>query len=92
MEVDKPLPEGCPPELREVGDHVRARRLGLGLTQAQAAERMSEAALYEGEERGRTAAIRQWPHVIAFLGYDPHPELVTTAEALRALQHRRGWS
>jgi sugar phosphate isomerase/epimerase len=53
---------------------------------------MSEAVLYEWEKRGRSPSVRQWPHVFAFLGYDPHPEPVTTAEALRALRRRQGWS
>lgn len=62
--------------------------------QAEAAERMgvSEAAVYEWEKRGRAPSIRQWPRVLAFLGYDPYPEPEATAEKLKAARRRRGWS
>jgi DNA-binding transcriptional regulator YiaG len=80
--------------LKTVGDHIRARRLDLGLTQAEAASYIgvSEAAVYEWEKYDRSPSIRHWPGILSFLGYDPHPEPKTTADKLRALRRREGWS
>ena len=67
------LPEGYPERLETVGDHVRKRRLDLGLSQEAAGERMdvSKGSVYCWEKTGREPSIRTWPKVIAFLGYCP---------------------
>jgi DNA-binding XRE family transcriptional regulator len=42
-------------------------------------------------EKGKTEpAIRSWPGIIAFLGYDPSPEPVTLGDHIRAERRRRG--
>src|SRR5690606_20338602 len=69
LEAVKPLPEGYPAELRTVGDHVRARRLDLGLTQAQAAMRMGVSVDTATSGRaGHSPSIRLWLFVIGFSG------------------------
>lgn len=94
LRAGKPTAGGDPLELRSVGDHIRARRLKLGLFQAGAAERMgvSEATIHAWERGCRKPSVRRWPGLLAFLGYDPHPEPITTAEKLTAVRRRRGWS
>jgi DNA-binding transcriptional regulator YiaG len=76
-----------------VGDHVRARRLDLRLTQAEAAEYIgvSEAAVYEWEKYGRSPSSRHWPAIIAWLGYYPCGE-TTLAEKLVAYRRQHGLS
>jgi len=42
-------------------------------------------------ERGKTEpAIRFWPSIISFLGYDPSPLPVTLGEHIQAERRRRG--
>ena len=36
--------------------------------------------------------IRHWGPIIAFLGYDPHPEPQNLAEHLLAIRRTRGWT
>ena len=44
-------------------------------------------------EKGKTEpAIRFWPGIIAYLGYDPHPDPLTLGEHVRAERRRRGCS
>jgi DNA-binding XRE family transcriptional regulator len=44
-------------------------------------------------EKGKTEpAIRFWPTIIAYLGYDPHPEPLTLGEYVRAERRHRGCS
>jgi len=77
-----------------VGEHILKRRLDLGLMQAEAARHLgvSTTTVLSWEKRGREPAIRQWPAILAFLSYDPHPQPQTTAEKLMSVRRRRGWS
>jgi DNA-binding XRE family transcriptional regulator len=55
-----------------VGDHIRARRLDLGLFQREVAERIgvSEATVYGWEKLGYSPSMRHWPGILAFLQYE----------------------
>lgn len=69
-------PAAYPKELKRLGDHVRRRRLDLGLSQREVARRIGV----------RRESVQQWelgyfrptvsclPGIIRFLGYDPRPE------------------
>ncbi len=77
-----------------IGDHIRKRRLDLGLTQRDVA-RATGAGIQTVSlwEQGRhLPEIRYWPGVIRFLGYDPHPEPTTFADKLLAARRRCGYS
>ena len=69
----KPLPDAYPVELRTLGDHLRKRRLDLGLTQQEVAEKINttEATIRNWELHHRSTDIRYIPSIISFLGYDP---------------------
>lgn len=44
-------------------------------------------------ERGqRSPSYPYWPKILAFLGYDPHPEPETLADEIAAVQRREGWT
>ena len=62
-----------PETLRHVGDHLRKRRLDLGLLQTNAAKTLGvdrcTYALWELRRTQPTPKVR--PKVIEFLGYDP---------------------
>ena len=94
LRVEKPVPVVCTAELKTLGDHLRARRLTLGLSRAEAAERLKVGAFTLGDwERGdHSPRSRYWPKILAFLEYDPHPEPETLAEEIAAVQRREGWT
>ncbi|MEW6324773.1 MAG: helix-turn-helix transcriptional regulator [Nitrospirota bacterium] len=65
-------PKGYPVAPRTLGEHVRKRRLDLGLYQAQVAERIgvTKSTVYNWE-RGREPARQHQAKIIEFLGYWP---------------------
>lgn len=77
-----------------IGDHLRRRRLGLGLRQADLAARLgvSPKTIRNWETGHRTPAGRSLGSIRAFLGYDPCPERSCVAERLREYRLARGWT
>jgi transcriptional regulator with XRE-family HTH domain len=76
-----------------LAEHLRKRRLDLGLTQEEAAQRFGiSIAAYNGWEGGRgSPSIGKGPKIFDFLGYDPSPPACSTfAEAVSALRRRLG--
>ena len=59
-----------------LGEHIRKRRLGLGLAQKEVAEQLG----------------CSWSAVMAFLGYDPFPQPASMPEQLAALRRKKGWT
>jgi transcriptional regulator with XRE-family HTH domain len=70
----KPRP-GYPEEPSTVGEHLKKRRLDLGLRQKDVAGELGvNFKTYENWEQGKyEPATRFLPAVIGFLGYDPSP-------------------
>jgi transcriptional regulator with XRE-family HTH domain len=70
----KPLPAAYPRELLTLGDHVRKRRLDLGLLQREVAERLGvDKTTVFNWERGRTTPLQAVrPALFEFLGYVPY--------------------
>lgn len=69
-----PLPRPAyPTEPRTIGEHLKRRRLDLGLTQREAADALSAnvATLYTWEKNRKEPDRRHLPGIIRFLGYDP---------------------
>lgn len=63
---------GYPLELKTVADHLRKRRLDLGLTRAAVAARIGVGAWSYGQwERGLSNELRYFPAIVEFLGYNP---------------------
>lgn len=87
-------PQGFSGSPRTLSEHLVKRRKELGLLLREAAERIGiDVFSLINWEKGRTEpAIRFWPAIIAFLGYDPHPEPSTLGEHVRAERRRRGCS
>ena len=63
-------PTSCPKELRTVGDHLKKRRLDLGLFQKEVALRLSvnDWAIHNWENDTCAPAIRMMPRIIKFHG------------------------
>lgn len=93
LSATKPIP-GYPNRLEHVGHHVLKRRLDLDLQQKQTAHILGTNPWnLRNWETGRHAiAIRFFPAIIAFLGYNPLPEPRTRGEAVRRERVIRGWS
>ena len=81
---------GYPITFNHLGDHLRKRRLDLGLQMKQAAKLLgAHAQSFANWEEGRTApAILYIPRLIHFVGYDPRP--VPEDLAGRLIHHRVG--
>lgn len=62
-----------PTVLNTIGDHIKKRRLELGLYQRQVAELIGvdECTVTNWERKRTTPALRYMPKIIEFLGYDP---------------------
>jgi len=74
LQVKRRVHPAYPTALNTLGDHIRARRLDLGLFQRQVAKRLGVTALtITGWEKNKTAPIiAQIPKIIEFLGYVPY--------------------
>jgi transcriptional regulator with XRE-family HTH domain len=93
LKGQRPLPKAYPPTLRTLGDHLRRRRLELGLLQRELAEQLRvNPGTVTNWELNRTApALRFVPAIISFLGFDPSPPGASLGEQLRAVRRRAGY-
>ena len=62
-------------ELNTLGDHVRTRRLNLGLFQRHVAEQIGvdEDTICRWENNETCPSVQHIPAIIGFLGYNPLP-------------------
>jgi transcriptional regulator with XRE-family HTH domain len=77
-----------------LGDHIRKRRLDLGLLQKQVAKKIGvdESTIYNWERQRTLPEIRFIAPIIEFLGYDPFPEPELFQERLKTNRLRMGLS
>jgi transcriptional regulator with XRE-family HTH domain len=70
----KPKPKGYPNEPNSLGDHIRKKRIDLGLTQAQVAFRIraSKASIVSWEMNRHEPEVRYIPRIVRFLAYFPY--------------------
>jgi transcriptional regulator with XRE-family HTH domain len=92
LKAGKPKPYPAVPGT--LGDHLKRRRLELGLLQREVAEQLgvSESTLRHWEKYTTTPAIRFVPRILEFLGYDPYPEPIDLSQRLFWARRRRGRS
>jgi transcriptional regulator with XRE-family HTH domain len=83
-----------PKELKTIGDHIRKRRLDLGLDQKTIGQRIGVCCLtITGWEKGHTEPkVRHLRDTCEFLGYDPRPEPGSLPERLVWYREGKGWS
>lgn len=74
-----------------LGEHLRNRRLALGLRQKDAAERLGTIReVYERWERdARQPVVSEWPGILSLLGYYPFP-VVTLADLVLKARRCQG--
>jgi transcriptional regulator with XRE-family HTH domain len=75
-----------------LGDHIRKRRLDLGLFQRQVAERIGvdEDSIYRWESNATSPQVTHLPAIIEFARYNPCPAPQSTGERLIAVRKARG--
>jgi transcriptional regulator with XRE-family HTH domain len=85
---------GYPKQFKYLGDHIRARRLNLGLRQMDVAMRIgAQKDTIRNWEMGRTEPeVRFIPAVMQFLGYDPISTPYTSGQDIRGSRLRLGLS
>ncbi len=92
----KPLPPEYPRELTTIGNHIRKRRLELGIRQEEAAGRIGVGVntLLKWETGWHKPTVRLLPAVVRFLGYEPAGLAGAGSEGagLRALRRAAGLS
>lgn len=73
---------------------MKVRRLDLGLTQKEAAVKMAvDTDSVRNWEAGRsTVAVRYYPALITFLGYNPLPAADSMGKTVQYESMTRGWS
>jgi len=88
------VPGGYPTNPKTVGEHLKRRRMDLGIRQKDLACELgvSPWTLRLWEAGGTSPEIRLWPGIIRFLGYDPNPEPSSVSEKLKAIRRGLGWS
>jgi transcriptional regulator with XRE-family HTH domain len=93
LKAVRPKP-GYPKALNTLADHLKVRRLDLGLTQKDTAVRLAvDPDSVRNWEAGRTSIeVRYYPALIEFLGYNPLPPANTPGEVVRRERMTRGLS
>ena len=93
LKAPKPNPT-YPKVLNTLGDHLKKRRLDLGLFQKNVAVRLGvDNSTILNWEHGKTQPpVRFLPRIIRFLGYDPYPAPRSLGENLVAKRRQLGLS
>jgi transcriptional regulator with XRE-family HTH domain len=88
----KPLPKAYPKHLKTLGDHLRKRRLDLGLLQKDVAEQLGvdTASIGNWESNEIRPMVHCLPGIIAFLGHYPLPEAGDLIGEFKRLRHSLG--
>jgi DNA-binding transcriptional regulator YiaG len=88
----KPLAKGYPVTLACIGDHMRKRRMDIGMSRPEAARKMGVhfTTLQGWEEGRRNPTPRNMPAVIRFLGYAPFDHGETLGDRLKFERKLRG--
>ena len=88
----RPLPPVYPQVLTTIGDHLRKRRLDLGLLQRDAADQLGVAhcTITSWELNRAAPSLRLIPRILRFLADDPRPAPRSVGEQLKAARHQSG--
>ena len=81
-------------EPETLGDHVRRKRLEMGLTQKEVANQLGVVpwTILNWEKGHTNPPIASIPAIKQFLGYDPFPQPKTLPQLLFAKRREMGWS
>lgn len=90
----KPKPDGYPHNPKSLGEHIRKRRMDLGLFQRDVAANVgAKVTSVTNWEKGHAEPeIRFLPAILVFLGADPRPQAETLGDKLVAFRVAKGWA
>ncbi len=93
ISAPRPPDAAYPTEVKTIGDHLRVRRLEMGLIQSEVAQRIgvTVSTIWNWESGRCEPDIRMWAGVIRFLDGYPFPT-ETPAEQLIAYRRQNGLS
>ncbi|MCD6422001.1 helix-turn-helix transcriptional regulator [bacterium] len=95
LKAKKPPPKGYPQNPKTLGDHLRKKRLDLGLLQKDVAKILgvSKDTVCNWENNRTSPSLRSIPKIIEFLGYIPYDiQGLSPGEELRLLRRALGLS
>lgn len=94
LSAKRPKYAAYPAVLETYGDHIRVRRVGLGLSQKRAAERIGvdETSVFNWESNRVKPAVRLIPNIIRFLGYCPYTPGMPLKGWLKLVRQNLGYS
>jgi len=94
LKAQKPGSVKYPKELKTLGDHIRKRRLDLGLFQRQAAEQIGvdTTTIWNWERHKSSPQVHEIPAALRFLGYNPVPLPKSFPEKVRLVRRVLGLS
>ena len=92
LRTSKPKPSQYPKLLNTLGDHIRSRRLDLGLFQSTVAEQIGvdTMTIHNWEGNKSSPAIRYIPAIVGLLGYSPFPPARTLPGQLARVRKMLG--
>jgi DNA-binding XRE family transcriptional regulator len=93
--VQKPHLQGYPTTPKTIGEHIKKRRMDLGLYQADVARqfKISEDCVCYWENECSHPHLKYYPLIIAFLGYYPFDHETTTfGGKIRRYKYEHGLS
>ncbi len=94
LQATKPKPLGYPSKPKTLGEHLKKRRMDLGLSQRDVAERVGAdtTSVWNWENNWVAPDGQLVPAILTFLGYDPRPAAGSLGERLVRFREGRGWS
>jgi len=95
LKTPKPRNPAYPEHIKTLGDHLRARRLDLGMHQKDVAALVNATtSTITNWEKGRTSpTLELMPKVIEFLGYNPtRAQEDTWGQRMKRIRIERGFS
>ncbi len=93
--VAKPKPIGYPPHPQSVGEHIRKKRMDVGISQGVLARQLgvSEDCVCYWEQNRNQPRLYQYPAIIKFLGYYPFDhETETFGGKIKRYKYEHGLS
>jgi transcriptional regulator with XRE-family HTH domain len=91
LSATKPRGRAYPAEIKTIGDHLRTRRLDLGLLQREVAKQIgvTNCTIQYWETNRVAPALRFRPRIVSFLAYDAYDRKVPESLAERLIAHRK---
>lgn len=94
INASKPVDYRYPTDLTSIGDHLRKRRLDLGLLQRDVAKLIGvdHASIIHWEKNMNQPMVKYFPAIITFLGYNPLPRGESIAQKIKYCRQTLGLS